>query len=440
MVSIGFYGLACMIFLLVMGVPVTFALGAVAAVGLTLVAGLDSMLQQTIMVAMQTGTDFILLCIPLFVFMGKMVFHTGIARDLFTCIERWLGRLQGGLLISSVVTCACFGAITGSSSASVATMAGILRPELKRYKYDDKLSTGAITSAGTLAILIPPSAGFIFYGVLTDTSVGRLFLAGIIPGLISTALYCIYCWLSCKINPSLGPIGQSYSWKERIVSLKGTWGLLVLFGIVIGGIYGGVFTPTEAAAVSVVYGLVVGVFIYREVKMKDMIDILVDSGKTTGGIMLIIGAATLFSYVCTVFGIAQAAQALLLEISGNKYIFLLIVNVIFLIAGCFVDANSAMYIFIPIMYPVATQLGIDPVHFGVIATVNLAIGQVTPPVGVNLFVAIGVSEKLQGLRDKTKVTIVSMSKAVWPQIVACIIALLLITYVPWFSTVLLFGK
>gem|GEM_PF-3317907 len=138
--------------------------------------------------------------------------------------------------------------------------------------------------------------------------------------------------------------------------------------------------------------------------------------------------------------VAQAAQALLLEISGNKYIFLLIVNVIFLIAGCFVDANSAMYIFIPIMYPVATQLGIDPVHFGVIATVNLAIGQVTPPVGVNLFVAIGVSEKLQGLRDKTKVTIVSMSKAVWPQIVACIIALLLITYVPWFSTVLLFGK
>ena len=163
-------------------------------------------------------------------------------------------------------------------------------------------------------------------------------------------------------------------------------------------------------------------------------------GHRRGGIMLIIGAATLFSYVCTVFGIAQAAQALLLEISGNKYIFLLIVNVIFLIAGCFVDANSAMYIFIPIMYPVATQLGIDPVHFGVIATVNLAIGQVTPPVGVNLFVAIGVSEKLQGLRDKTKVTIVSMSKAVWPQIVACIIALLLITYVPWFSTVLLFGK
>ena len=205
--------------------------------------------------------------------------------------------------------------------------------------------------------------------------------------------------------------------------------------IILGGIYGGYFTPTEAAAVSVVYGLFVGVFIYREVKLRDLYEILADSAKTTGGIMLIIGAASLFSYVCTVHGISKAAQALLLNVAGNKYMFLIIVNVIFLIAGCFVDANSAMYIFIPIMYPVAQQLGINLVHFGVIATVNLAIGQVTPPVGVNLFVAIGISSKIQGLRDKTKVTIESISKAVWPMIVACIIALLLITYIPFFSTV-----
>ena len=198
--------------------------------------------------------------------------------------------------------------------------------------------------------------------------------------------------------------------------------------IILGGIYGGIFTPTEAAAVSVVYGLLVGMFIYREVKLRDLYDLLVDSTKTTGGIMLIIGAATLFSYVCTVHGISGAAQDLLLSISANKYIFLLIVNVIFLIAGCFVDANSAMYIFIPIMYPVATQLGIDPIHFGVLSTVNLAIGQVTPPVGVNLFVAIGVSSKLHDIKDKTKVTIETISKAVWPQIVACVVALLLVTY------------
>jgi C4-dicarboxylate transporter DctM subunit len=207
--------------------------------------------------------------------------------------------------------------------------------------------------------------------------------------------------------------------------------------IILGGIYGGFFTPTEAAAVSVVYGLIVGVFIYREVKLRDLYDLLVDSGKTTGSIMLIIGGATLFSYICTVHGISNAAQQLLLNISGNKYVFLLIVNVIFLIAGCFVDANSAMYIFIPIMFPVAKQLGIDPIHFGVLATVNLAIGQVTPPVGVNLFVAIGVSDKLQNIKDKTKVTIESMSKAVWPMIIACVVTLLVITYIPFFSTVFL---
>ena len=186
-----------------------------------------------------------------------------------------------------------------------------------------------------------------------------------------------------------------------------------------------------------VYGLIVGLFIYREVKISDLYDLLVDSTKTTGGIMLIIGAATLFSYICTVHGISSAAQNLLLTIAGNKYVFLLIVNVIFLIAGCFVDANSAMYIFIPIMYPVATKLGIDPIHFGVLSTVNLAIGQVTPPVGVNLFVAIGVSSKLQDIKDKTRVTIASISKAVWPMIVACVITLLIVTYVPFFSTVLL---
>ena len=186
-----------------------------------------------------------------------------------------------------------------------------------------------------------------------------------------------------------------------------------------------------------VYGLIVGVFIYREVKLRDLYDLLVDSGKTTGGIMLIIGGATLFSYICTVHGISGAAQQLLLNISGNKYVFLLIVNVIFLIAGCFVDANSAMYIFIPIMFPVAQQLGIDPIHFGVLSTVNLAIGQVTPPVGVNLFVAIGVSDKLKGIKDTTRVTIETISKAVWPMIIACVITLMIVTYVPFFSTVFL---
>ena len=384
--------------------------------------------------------SFPLLAIPLFMVAGNLMEGGGISRRLINFCNSLLGGFTGGLAMVAVLTCMLFAAISGSGPATVAALGIILIPAMiNRGGFSAPFASSLMASASSIAIVIPPSIAFVVYASITGVSVGDMFMGGWIPGIMMGLSLVIIIMIECRKKGIQASKAKS-SWGQRWKSFREAfWGFLMPV-IIIGGIYGGVFTPTEAAAVSVVYGLVVGVFIYREVKMKDMIDILVDSGKTTGGIMLIIGAATLFSYVCTVFGIAQAAQALLLEISGNKYIFLLIVNVIFLIAGCFVDANSAMYIFIPIMYPVATQLGIDPVHFGVIATVNLAIGQVTPPVGVNLFVAIGVSEKLQGLRDKTKVTIVSMSKAVWPQIVACIIALLLITYVPWFSTVLLFGK
>ncbi len=211
--------------------------------------------------------------------------------------------------------------------------------------------------------------------------------------------------------------------------------------IILGGIYGGIFTPTEAAAVSVIYGLIVGLFIYKEVKFKDLFSILVESAKTTGGIMLIVASASLFSYCCTLFGISQAAQQLLASVSANRVIFLVIVNIIFLIAGCFIDANSAMYIFIPIMLPVAIQLGYDPVAFGILATVNLAIGQVTPPVGVNLFVAMGlkikdtVASKKDGKEVYHNVTLPMISRSVMPMIVACLVVLLLVTYIPQISLI-----
>ena len=292
------------------------------------------------------------------------------------------------------------------------------------------------TAASSIAIVIPPSIAFVVYASITGVSVGEMFMSGIVPGIMMGLALIVIVVIEVH-KKGIVASRERASWGERLKSFGSAfWGLMVPV-IILGGIYGGIFTPTEAAAVSVVYALLVGLFIYREVKWKQLVKILVDSGKTTGGIMLIIGAATLFSFVCTKHGISKAAQALLLNVAGNKYVFLLTVNIIFLIAGCFVDANSAMYIFIPIMYPVATKLGIDPIHFGIIATVNLAIGQVTPPVGVNLFVAIGISDRMKGLRDKTKVTIASMSAAVWPMIISCVVALLLITYVPWFSLFIL---
>ena len=380
---------------------------------------------------------FLLLAIPFFVLSGNIMAKAGISTRLVQFIDDCIGHRRGGIAIVCVVVACFFGAISGSGPATVAALGIILIPAMiNRGGFSAPFSSAMMATASSIAIVIPPSIAFVVYASITGVSVGDMFMGGILPGVMMGIALVVVIMIEVR-RKGLKASRERASWGARWKSFRSAfWGFLMPV-IILGGIYGGIFTPTEAAAVSVVYGLIVGVFIYREVKLRDLYDLLVDSGKTTGGIMLIIGGATLFSYICTVHGISGAAQELLLNIAGNKYVFLLIVNVIFLIAGCFVDANSAMYIFIPIMYPVAQQLGIDPIHFGVLSTVNLAIGQVTPPVGVNLFVAIGVSDKLRDVRDKTKVTIETISKAVWPMIIACVVTLLIVTYVPFFSTVFL---
>ena len=383
---------------------------------------------------------FLLLAIPFFVLSGNIMAKAGISSRLVAFIDDCCGHHRGGIAIVCVIVACFFGAISGSGPATVAALGIILIPAMiNRGGFSAPFSSAMMATAASIAIVIPPSIAFVVYASITGVSVGDMFMGGIIPGIMMGVALVVIIFIEVR-RKGLTASREKASWGERWASFRQAfWGFMVPV-IILGGIYGGIFTPTEAAAVSVVYGLFVGLFIYKEVKIKDLYDLLVDSSKTTGGIMIIIGCATLFSYICTVHGISKAAQELLLAISGNKYVFLLIVNVIFLIAGCFVDANSAMYIFIPIMFPVATKLGINPIHFGVLSTVNLAIGQVTPPVGVNLFVGIGVCNKMENLRDKTRVTIETMSKAVWPMILACVIALMLVTYGPFFSTCLLFGK
>ena len=420
--------------LLFLNIPICVSLG-LSSVAAMLYSGdkIASIVPTNIYSSM---AKFLLLAIPFFVLSGNIMAKAGISTRLVQFIDDCIGHRRGGIAIVCVVVACFFGAISGSGPATVAALGIILIPAMiNRGGFSAPFSSAMMATASSIAIVIPPSIAFVVYAsIVGNVSVGDMFMGGILPGIMMGAALVAVIVIEAR-RKGLSASREKANWGERWKSFRTAfWGFLMPV-IILGGIYGGYFTPTEAAAVSVVYGLFVGVFIYREVKLRDLYEILADSAKTTGGIMLIIGAASLFSYVCTVHGISKAAQALLLNVAGNKYMFLIIVNVIFLIAGCFVDANSAMYIFIPIMYPVAQQLGINLVHFGVIATVNLAIGQVTPPVGVNLFVAIGISSKIQGLRDKTKVTIESISKAVWPMIVACIIALLLITYIPFFSTV-----
>ena len=376
-------------------------------------------------------SKFLLLAIPFFVLSGNIMAKAGISKRLVKFVDTCVGHRRGGIAIVCVIVACFFGAISGSGPATVAALGAVLVPAMvERGGFSAPFSTALMATSSSIAIVIPPSIAFVVYASITGVSIADMFMAGIVPGILMGVALVIVVMVEAR-RKGIQPAQKKATAKERWDAFKDAfWGFLMPI-IILGGIYGGIFTPTEAAAVSVVYGLFVGMVIYREVKLKDLFDLCVDSAKTTGGIMLIVACASLFSYVCTKFGIADAASELLGSIAHNQFTFLLIVNVIFLIAGCFIDANSAMYIFIPVMLPVCKALGYDVVAFGVMATVNLAIGQVTPPVGVNLFVAISIRIK-KGL----EVTLQEISRAVVPMIAACVAVLLIVTYIPITSTFL----
>ena len=413
---------------LILGLPIAICLG-LSSVCAILYSGTSLTIVAT---NMYSGiSKFLLLAIPFFVLSGNIMAKAGISKRLINFVDTCVGHKKGGIAIVCVIVACFFGAISGSGPATVAALGAVLIPAMvEQGGFSAPFSTALMATSSSIAIVIPPSIAFVVYASITGVSIADMFMAGIVPGLLMGVALVIIVMIEAKKH-NIQPSREKASAKERWDTFKDAfWGFLMPV-IILGGIYGGIFTPTEAAAVSVVYGLFVGMVIYREVKLKDLFDILVDSAKTTGGIMLIVASASLFSFVCTKFGIANAASELLAGIAHNQFTFLLIVNIIFLIAGCFIDANSAMYIFIPIMLPVCKALGYDVVAFGVMATVNLAIGQVTPPVGVNLFVAISIKIK-KGL----EVTLQQISRAVMPMIAASVAVLLIITYIPAVSTAL----
>ena len=413
---------------LILGLPIAICLG-LSSVCAILYSGTSLTIVAT---NMYSGiSKFLLLAIPFFVLSGNIMAKAGISKRLINFVDTCVGHKKGGIAIVCVIVACFFGAISGSGPATVAALGAVLIPAMvEQGGFSAPFSTALMATSSSIAIVIPPSIAFVVYASITGVSIADMFMAGIVPGLLMGVALVIIVMIEAKKH-NIQPSREKASAKERWDTFKDAfWGFLMPV-IILGGIYGGIFTPTEAAAVSVVYGLFVGMVIYREVKLKDLFDILVDSAKTTGGIMLIVASASLFSFVCTKFGIANAASELLAGIAHNQFTFLLIVNIIFLIAGCFIDANSAMYIFIPVMLPVCKALGYDVVAFGVMATVNLAIGQVTPPVGVNLFVAIGIK-----IKKGMEVTLQEISKAVMPMLAACVAVLLVVTYIPVTSTAL----
>lgn len=367
----------------------------------------------------------VLLAIPFFILGGNIMERSGISARLIEFFRALVGHTKHGIAMVCVIVACFFAAISGSGPATVAALGATLIPAMTKAGYEKSTGAALMSTAGAIGIVIPPSITFVVYGSVTGTSIGSLFMSGIVPGiLIGVAIY-----VTMKIT-SRGRQLESYpkaSRSERWKAFKSAvWGILMPV-IILGGIYGGIFTPTEAAAVAAIYGFIVGLFIYKTLNLKDVLIILKDSISQTAVVMFIIGAAAVFGNTLTVTGIAAKASAGLVSIAGgNKYIFLILINVILLIAGCFLDAYSALYILCPILFPVAMRLGIDPVHLGAVMVVNLAIGLVTPPVGANLFVGCGVAG----------ISLKDMIAKIWPFVFACILVLLLVTYVPIVSTFL----
>lgn len=418
--AILFISLAVFIFL---NIPISISLGLSSALTLMTTGSplgvIPSMMQATVQ-------KFSLLTIPLFVLAGVLMDKGGISKRLINLADSMMGPIHGGLGYVAVISALFFAAISGSGTATVAAMGSILIPAMVKQGYDKGFSSALSAISGSLGTVIPPSITFIIYGMITGESISDLFLSGIVPGIIFAEMLCLTVFIYSKKNGWKGDKPKA----TRQEIMKIFWGTLPGFlspVIVLGGIYSGFFTPTEAAAVAVIYSFIVGKFVYKELTFGALRETLFSTAKTTGIILLIIMNAGIFSWILTQQGIATQLTELAIGFTTNKYVMLLIINVVFLMAGCVMDNTSALYIIVPIILPIARALDINLVHLGVILVLNLSIGQVTPPVGPNLYVAADIG----------KVKFEVICRKMVPLLIMSLVALLIITFVPWLTTCLI---
>ena len=368
------------------------------------------------------GLDqFALMAIPFFILASNIMTTGGVSKRLIDACNAFVGHYKGGLAVASIVSCMFFAAISGSSPSTVVAIGTIMIPAMIALGYGEKYSVGLLGSAGSLGILIPPSIPMIVYGVATEQSVGKLFMAGVGPGLFMGALFITTAIIYANVKGFSS--GEALPWKKRFVLLwKALPGLFMPF-LILGGIYGGIFTPTEAAAVAVFYALFVGLFVYRDLKLKDIPKVFVRSAITMAMVLFIITNAMLFAFILTTEGIPGAIAAFIVEHAVTPWIFLLFVNILLYFVGDFMEPSAAILILAPLFLPIVLKLNIDPIHFGIIMTVNMEIGMITPPVGLNLFVASGIS----GL------SLWDVFKGAAPFMIVMLLGLLLITYLPAIS-------
>jgi len=388
--SIGFISIVLIIVLIILlglGTPISFCLGFLGVAGI--VALLDlGILYQIAEVAATTGTNLFMITLPLFILMAEVVSFSGVGDDIYTAAHDWLSWLPGGLAISSIATCTGFAAISGSSPATAATVGLVSIPEMIKRGYNRKLAVGSIAVGGTLGILIPPSITMIIYGVITEVSIGKLFIAGIIPGIILALILSLAIAIAVKIRPQLAPRTKGVSWSQRFSSLKRVWAFVILAISIIGTIYAGIATPTESAAIGATLAIVIALF-YRRLTIKAIHGALLRTVAVTAMIMFLVIGGNVLAFLLSTLTIPQYITEAITSWNVSKWAVVIMVNIILLGMGCLLDPMAIMVISLPIIFPIIMQLGFDPVWFGIVVTINVEMGMITPPVGLNLFILKG---------------------------------------------------
>ncbi|OQB99556.1 MAG: Sialic acid TRAP transporter permease protein SiaT [Candidatus Hydrogenedentes bacterium ADurb.Bin101] len=419
-IQAGIAGCIALLVFLAASMPVAFSMALVGVAGFAFLVTPTAALSMATTDLYETFSSYSLTVIPLFVLMGQVCFHVGISRRLFHAAYQWLGALPGGLAMATVGACTAFGAICGSGPATAATMASVALPEMRRYKYSMELAAGAVASGGSLGMLIPPSVVFIVYAIITENSIGKLFIAGILPGLLIAALFCITIYIECKIRPELGPAGPRTSWREKFRSLLGVSETLILFVVVIGGMFGGYFTPTEAASVGAAGSLVIAL-VRRALTWKILVRVLFETLRTSCMVMVIVAGAVIFGRFLAITRIPFELAAWLGGLPLPGAVILLFIILFYLVSGCFVDALALVLLTVPIFYPVVVNLGYDPVWFGVIIVVVTQMGVISPPVGVNVYVVAGIA------RD---IPLTTVFRGAMPFLLALVVAAVVLVFFP----------
>lgn len=428
---IGILGIVAMVMLFMSRMPVAYVMTLVGFVGFGIMVSFEGSFNLVAKEYYSVLSNYDLTTIPLFILMGQLVFSSGISTRLYDAAYKWMGGIRGGMAMATVCSCTAFGAVCGSSPATAATMATVGMPEMRRFGYKDKLSAGAVASGGGLGMIMPPSVVMIVYGILTEQSIGKLFVAGIIPALVVTALFIATIMIWCAVAPEQGPAGESFPWKVRLLSLLGLGEVIIIFVAVMGGMFIGWFTATEAAGIGV-FGVLLATLVRRQLTWEKLFEALYETLRSSLMVILLVASATVFGKFLAITRIPFEIASWIGSFDLPAVVILLMIIIVYFLGGCVMDALALVMLTIPIFYPIIQFLGYDPIWFCIIIVLISQMGVITPPVGINVYVVYGVS---RGLPDGD-VKLENIFAGVMPFLAAIVVAIVLMTIFPQIITAL----